>query len=172
MMKPIRIISTVVVLSGVLALLYSFTAGGTASAQKPVPFLSHKQAFFNDFSCEIHAEDSGCFDSITLPATKRLVIETVSASVTLNEGMFANFTVIYTSDDGDARFDMPLTNRGRRANPDLQVHSDAYPVRLYTEPGAQVGVFFNRGDQGRGHARAVMSGYLLECSVPPGCAIE
>ena len=122
--------------------------------------------------CTIDPGDIFCINEFVVPANQLLVIETVSAFVTVPPGQTADHALNTSHEPSNVvTFFMPATfvsNDGTNLR-----FAVTQPMRAYAFPGTNVVGIGSRSAPftGSGSAITTISGYLVDCGPGPGCPL-
>jgi hypothetical protein len=107
----------------------------------------------------VPGQDFGSRVLLTVPAGKRLVVETVSVSLNIPQGQFLHHLTLTGNHHA---FELTPTRLGTDAAQDW--YSGTFAFRAYVDPGAEVVVFGARNLNATGftHISAVVSGYYID----------
>lgn len=193
-MKPLqRLIRTAAVLGGV-GLLMSTTGAGPVAAENPKPVEvvnsptvqvgnaagqpvpvrdveQHGRQFFRQgLNCTAFPGDFFCGARFFVPASKLLVIETISVGASFPSGQRGATTCTVGSFPPEFAYSVPLQHAYSLPNNDY--YGGLEPVRLYAGPGEQVLLSFFRSHGAQSAIGSMtVSGYLVDCGPGPGCPI-
>ncbi len=163
---------------GAVALFYpvvSHSQGGprptlVRDAENPA-----RQAFQARLECEDNdgIDQSQCVDSVSVPGGKRLVIETVSASVRMPAGEKPALVLGTTVDGVEEPHFLTLAFGGADGTDDA--YYATHRVQVYADQGVVLGRLFNVDSSSTDPLRLVgltISGHLVDCgAAPPGCPV-
>ena len=120
-------------------------------------------------ACTMNPGDLFCYNNFTVPANQLLVIETMSAFITVPPGQKAYADLNVTQQNGVGFF-MPSTFVGNDGTNDR--YATMQSLRAYAFPGTTVTAIGSRfSTDGNGSAITTISGYLVDCGTGQGCPL-
>ena len=152
---------------------WNFFLNNTATNPVPVRDVENpaRQAFTNGANCNLADGQEICNLFFAVPASKRLVIETVTVTAVVPAGQSPLVTFSALVNGTGEAFRLAVTRQGTFSGDDVFVGT--HSTRFYADSGnsaVQGGVLRN-ATAGTGQLQIRVSGYLVNCGAGSGCPI-